>query len=110
MKRGSNNCSPVWLGYCSIVKYNTPVLCLTLINNQISMIYYIKRIVPLAFALAIMATSCTETKTNTQEQTEIKAMDSTSKTLKETTDKLEDQTKKVEASLEKLDKEFETNK
>jgi len=55
-----------------------------------------------------MASSCTETKTNTQEQTEINKMDSTSKVLKENKEKLEEQTKKVEESLEKLDKEFET--
>lgn len=74
------------------------------------MIHYMKRIAPLAFAAAIITSSCTETKTSTQEQSEINTMDSTSKALKESTDKLEDQTKKVEASLEKLDTEFETNK
>jgi hypothetical protein len=64
---------------------------------------------PIAFAVVVMGASCTETKTNTQEQSRINTMDSTSKVLKENQDKLEDQTKKVEASLEKLDKEFETN-
>jgi len=73
------------------------------------MIPNMKRIALLAFAALIMASSCTETKTNTQEQTEINKMDSTSKVLKENKDKLEEQTKKVEESLEKLDKEFETN-
>ena len=73
------------------------------------MIHYIKRMAPLAFAAFIIASSCTETKTNTQEQTEINTMDSTSALLKENTDKLEVQTKKVEESLEKLDTEFEPN-
>jgi hypothetical protein len=56
-----------------------------------------------------MASSCTEAKTSTQEQTEIIKMDSTSYSVKESTDKVEDQTKKVEASLEKLEIEFKTN-
>ena len=70
---------------------------------------YMKRMAPIAFAAVVLASSCTETKTNTQEQSQINTMDSTSKALKENQDKLEDQTKKVEASLEKLDKEFQTN-
>jgi septal ring factor EnvC (AmiA/AmiB activator) len=74
------------------------------------MTYYIKRVTCLAFTAAILASSCTESKTNTEEKIEINKMDSTSKTVKETTDKLEDQTKKVEESLEKIDKEFETDK
>lgn len=73
------------------------------------MIHYIKRMAPLAFAAFIIASSCTDTKTNTQEETEINTMDSTSALLKENADKLEAQTKKVEESLEKLDTEFETN-
>ena len=72
------------------------------------MIPYMKRIAAVVVAAFIMASSCTETKTNTQEQTEINKMDSTSKVLKENKEKLEEQTKKVEESLEKLDKEFET--
>ncbi len=73
------------------------------------MIHYIKRMVPLAFAAVIIASSCTETKTNTQEQAEINRIDSTSRILKENTDKLEAQTKKVEESLVKLDDEFKAN-
>ncbi len=72
------------------------------------MIYYIKKMAPLALAALIMASSCSESKTNTEEKTEITRMDSTAKALKENKQKLEDQTKKVEESLEKLDKEFET--
>lgn len=68
--------------------------------------HYIKRLSLLAFTATVLSSSCTETKVNTQEQIEIKTMDSTSKSLKETSEKLEDQTKKVEASLEKLDTEF----
>jgi len=75
-------------------------------NKQ--MIPYMKRTAAFVFAVFIMASSCTETKTNTQEQTEINKMDSTSKVLKENKEKLDEQTKKVEESLEKLDKEFET--
>jgi len=73
------------------------------------MIHYIKRMAPLAFAALIITSSCTETKTNPQEQAEINTIDSNSRILKENTDKLEAQTKKVEESLEKLDTEFETN-
>ncbi len=67
--------------------------------------------VPIAvLSLMIALFSCSESKTtNTQEEVEIKQMDSTSKEVKETTEKMEDQTKKVEESLEKLDKEFENN-
>ena len=71
--------------------------------------YYKNRIGLLAIAAMLTATSCTQKKINTQEEIEIKTMDSTSKSLKETSDKLEDQTKKVEASLEKLDTEFKEN-
>ena len=71
--------------------------------------HYIKRLVPFALVAVLSATSCTQKKTNTQEEIEIKSMDSTSKVLKENSEKLEDQTKKVEASLEKLDKEFESD-
>ena len=62
-----------------------------------------------AFLLvATLMTACTETKTkNSQEEIEIKQMDSTAKAVKEQTKDLEDQTKKVEESLEKLDKEFD---
>lgn len=60
----------------------------------------------LAITACLAVSSCTEQKKSTQEEIEIKTMDSTSKSIKENTDKLEDQTKKVEASLEKLDKEF----
>ncbi len=60
----------------------------------------------LAILACLAFSSCTEQKKSTQEEIEIKTMDSTSKSIKENTDKLEDQTKKVEASLEELDKEF----
>ena len=71
------------------------------------MISYIKKITPFALA-AILAASCSESKTTTQEETEITTIDSSQKAVKETNEKLEDQTKKVEASLEKLDSEFKT--
>ncbi len=58
-----------------------------------------------ALAVLIAASACTDSKTNTTEEIEIKTMDSTSKAIKENNEKLEDQTKKVEESLEKLDKE-----
>jgi hypothetical protein len=70
---------------------------------------YIKRVLPLALAAILFASSCSESKTNTEEKTEINSMDSISKEVKLSTDKLEEQTKKVEESLEKLDKEFEAN-
>jgi hypothetical protein len=78
-------------------------------KNKNQMIHYIKRMAPLAFAALIIASSCTQTTTNTQEQAEINTIDSTSTILKENTDKLEAQTKKVEKSLEKLDTEFKAN-
>lgn len=73
------------------------------------MIPYMKRMAAIVVAVFLIASSCTETKTNTEEQTEINKMDSTSKVIKENKEKLEEQTKKVEESLEKIDKEFETN-
>lgn len=68
-----------------------------------------KTIIPLVFALAMLGTSCTESKTNTEEKKEINVMDSTEKVVKEKVEKLEDQTKKVEESLDKLDKEFDSS-
>ena len=69
---------------------------------------FIKRISGVALFAAISLAACTEKTTkNTQEEIEIKRMDSSARALKENTEKLEDQTKKVEESLEKLDKEFE---
>lgn len=67
-------------------------------------------IASLALAVVIMSSSCTESKTSTEEKQEISSMDSTKKVINENIDKLEDQTKKVEESLEKLDKEFEEKK
>jgi septal ring factor EnvC (AmiA/AmiB activator) len=61
-----------------------------------------------ALAAFLLLVSCTESKTTSQEETQIKSMDSTSRSIKENTEKLDAQTKKVEESLEKLDKEFET--
>lgn len=65
---------------------------------------------PFALFPLFLISSCSESKTNSQEKIEITRMDSTSKAVKVTTDKLEEQTKKVENALEKLDKEFEDNK
>jgi hypothetical protein len=62
----------------------------------------------LAFA-GILLSSCSESKTHTQEQAQINTMNSTSKAAKESADKMADQTTKVEASLEKLDGEFKPN-
>lgn len=70
--------------------------------------HYIRKTAPLVFAAIIMTASCSESKTNSEEQTEISTIDSTSKAVKENTDKLDEQTKKVEESLEKLDKEFDS--
>ncbi len=76
-------------------------------NNNL-MNHYIRKTAPLVFAAIIMTASCSESKTNSEEQTEISTIDSTSKAVKENTDKLDEQTKKVEESLEKLDKEFDS--
>ena len=65
--------------------------------------YYIKGIAPLIFATVLLASSCTEAKTGSIEETEINTMDSTSKLLEVNREKLEDQTNKVEESVEKLD-------
>ncbi len=71
--------------------------------------YYVRKIALPALAAFLMFASCTESKTTSEEETEIKTMDSTSRAIKENTEKLDAQTKKVEESLEKLDTEFETN-
>lgn len=71
------------------------------------MTYYIKRIMPFALLLLVFTSSCSESKTNNQEEIEITRMDSIANAVKLNADKLEEQTKKVEESLEKLDKEFE---
>lgn len=70
----------------------------------------IQRIVVFLGVVVLLAPSCTESKTTTEEKKEINVMDSTKKEVKEKVEKLEDQTKKVEESLEKLDKEFEEKK
>ena len=61
--------------------------------------------------IALMAgcfVSCTESKTaNTEEEKEIRVMDSTEKVVKEKMEELEDQTDKVEQALEKIDQEYE---
>lgn len=62
---------------------------------------------PLALFLLVLTSSCSDSKTNSQEEIEITRMDSISNAVKINADKLEEQTKKVEESLEKLDKEFE---
>lgn len=72
--------------------------------------FCIKMITALALVTVMLVSACSESKTKTEETTEISTMDSTSKVVKENIDKLEDQTKKVEESLEKLDKEFDTTK
>ena len=72
--------------------------------------FCIKMITPLALVTVMLVSACSESKTKTEETTEISTMDSTSKMVEENIDKLEDQTKKVEESLEKLDKEFDTTK
>ncbi|RYY68766.1 MAG: hypothetical protein EOO13_11415 [Chitinophagaceae bacterium] len=73
--------------------------------------HFIKTILIAGTISLLGISACSENKTaSTQEEIEIKRMDSTSKAVKESTEKLEDQTKKVEESLEKLDKEFENNK
>lgn len=68
----------------------------------------IKLVAILSVSGVILLSSCGDSKTTTEESTEIKTMDSTSKVVKENVQKLEDQTRKVEESLEKLDKEFDT--
>ncbi len=72
--------------------------------------HYIRRLCPVVLAAVLTTASCGEKKTNTEEEVQIRSMDSSSKVIKENTEKLEDQTKKVEASLEKLDKEFDSDK
>ena len=100
----------VWFGYCTLCNVISPVFPAIFFNPTTKqMKYYLNRIGLLAIAAMLTAASCTQNRTNTQEETEIKTMDSTAKSLKETSEKLEDQTKKVEASLEKLDTEFKEN-
>ena len=71
------------------------------------MIYKLKRLIPLFFAVALMA-SCNGSPESTEEKTEITRMDSTSKTVEKNTDELEEQTNKVEEALEKLEKEIDS--
>ncbi len=75
------------------------------------MLYYIKRMAPVAFA-AIFMVSCTDnaTKKPSTEETEIVTMDSTTTKVEENTSALEAQTKKVENALESVDTEFDTKK
>lgn len=64
----------------------------------------------LVIAATLFTVSCTDNKTTSKEEVEIKTMDSVSTKLKENSKELEEQTEKVEASLEKLDKEFDSTK
>jgi hypothetical protein len=69
------------------------------------MIFHLKKMAFPAFAAIVFLTSCTESKTTTEEQAEISKMDSTATAAKEAREKLENQTQKVEESLEKLDQQ-----
>jgi hypothetical protein len=68
---------------------------------------YLKGMTSLIIAIFLFS-SCSDTKTTSNETVQITTMDSSSKVLKEQADKLEAQTKKVEASLERMEKEFES--
>lgn len=70
--------------------------------------HYLKGMASLVFAILFFS-SCSDTKTTSEETVQITTMDSTSKVLKEQADKLDEQTRKVENSLEKMEKEFESN-
>ena len=72
------------------------------------MMHYLKGMASL-IVVVFLFSSCSDTKTTSQETVQITTMDSTAKVLKEQADKLEEQTKKVEASLEKMEQEFESN-
>jgi hypothetical protein len=69
---------------------------------------HLKQIAATLFIISIGCYACndtTSTTTTTEEKTEIRTMDSSSKVVEQNTNKLEEQTKKVEESLEKVDKE-----
>lgn len=73
--------------------------------------YCIKRSLGILVIVTILGmVSCTENKTTSKEEVEIKTMDSVSSELKKNSQEVEEQTEKVEASIEKLDKEFDSTK
>ena len=74
------------------------------------MIRYLNILLSASVIGLMVCSSCNQKPANSEEETRITVMDSTSREVKEHTEKLEEQTKKVEESLEKLDKEFKTEK
>lgn len=73
------------------------------------MMLQLKRLVPLAIVALVAGTACSDSKSNPEEETEIRQMDSTSRAVEDSTERLEEQTRKVEEKLEKLDEEFPAN-
>ncbi len=63
----------------------------------------------LFISVGFIITSCSDSKSNPEEEAEINMMDSTSQAVEDSTERLKEQTRKVEESLEKLNKEFETS-
>jgi len=59
------------------------------------------------FLSIILLSSCSETKA-TEETTQIRTMDSTSRVLKKQSNKLQEQTEKVAISIEKMEEEFKS--
>ena len=65
-----------------------------------------KQVLLASVGCCLCISACSEQKKTSQEEVEVRTMDSTSRSIKESADKLDEQTKKVEASLEQLDNEF----
>lgn len=69
----------------------------------------LKPLLVLCVSATFIIASCSDAKSNPEEEAAINAMDSTSQAVEDSTERLKEQTRKVEESLEKLNKEFETS-
>ncbi|HEX6914726.1 MAG TPA: hypothetical protein VF145_05770 [Chitinophagaceae bacterium] len=71
--------------------------------------WYLKRSLYTAVFATILACSCSDSKTSPEEEKEITEMDSVSRAVEDSTKRLKEQTDRVEEKLEKLDNEFKSD-
>ena len=70
---------------------------------------FLRPLLVLCVSATVIIASCSDAKSNPEEEAAISTMDSTSQAVEDSTERLKEQTRKVEESLEKLNKEFETS-
>lgn len=89
---------PLWLSSCTGFR-----------NKIYHMRTLLRPLLVLCASATLIIASCSNAKSNPEEEAAISAMDSTAQAVEDSTELLKEQTRKVEESLEKLNKEFETS-